>query len=329
MSDSYDSDTTDSEEVPAKLKKAMKNFADMKPDFKVSKKSKASTYQNLKNRLAKSKSQNTPQRSSTRIDQRKQVEDCFKDLQESFGCIVKKLDVVYDCITNILDGMTVFEQRLTKLEKDSGASRNTATYSQVARTTEAERIEKLEYAMSEEERKKRMLQVSITHPSIDLTAGDPSECMKRFFATTMKMGRRETDPNLNVRKTSRPNTAIISFSDRRFKIFLFSAKRALRQANDQNVQSLYVNDNMTSYNFDMLMEMKRVRKQKIDEGSMVFDSVYSFEGRVYVKRNRQDPNDRAILIKTPPQMKKFIEDFFKVENTSIEPSTSGGASGSS
>ena len=62
---------------------------------------------------------------------------------------------------------------------------------------------------------------------------------------------------------------------------------------------------------------------------MVFDSVYSYEGRVYVKRNRHDPNDRAILIKTPPQMKKFIEDFFKDADSALPSMPSTSASGSS
>ena len=228
MSDNYDSEISDSEEVPRKLKTALKNFTDMKPEFKVSKKSKGSTYSSLKNRLVKSKSQNIPQRSSLRSDQRKQVEDCFKDLQESFGCLVKKMDTVYECISEILDDMELedLDRRVTDLEKNGGTNRSTPTYSQVLMTTEAERIEKLEYAVSEEERKKRFLQVSITHPSLDLTTGDSNECIKRFLSCTMKMENRVIDQNLQARKISRPNTAIIDFSHRRFKIFLFSAKKS-------------------------------------------------------------------------------------------------------
>ena len=232
--ESYDSDISVSEEAPKKLRKALSSFANMKPEMTVSKKSKASTYSNLKHRMEKSRSQNLPQRSSNRIDQRKQVEDCFKDLQDSFGCLVKKLDNVYECISEILDGMEDFNERLTKLEQDSDVNRNTPTYSQIVKTSEAERIEKLEYAVSEEERKNRLLQVSITHPSIELTSGDSNDHIKRFLSTIMKMETREIDLNLQARKTSRPNTAIITFSQRRYKLLLFSARKALRQADDQD-----------------------------------------------------------------------------------------------
>ena len=46
------------------------------------------------------------------------------------------------------------------------------------------------------------------------------------------------------------------------------------------------------------MKMKRERRNRREEGVSAFESVYSFEGRVYAKKKSSEPSGSAVLIKS-------------------------------
>ena len=171
---------------------------------------------------------------------------------------------------------------------------------------DADRLERLEYAASEEERRRRQLEVSVSHPSLDNTSSDLSLHTKSFLKNSMKMEDREIDNVLLARKASRRNTVIIKFSHLRFKKFIYTAKKTLRSNGAAISHDLFVNDNLTSYNFSLLMALKKQRKTLEESGNQCISSVYSFDGKVFARKRTDHSTSDAVHIKTNKCMESFM-----------------------
>ena len=182
-----------------------------------------------------------------------------------------------------------------------------------------DRIERLEFQSSEEERKRRLLQVTITHPNIDNKNPDSSAVLG-ILRDQLKMDRREIDSNMRIAKFSRANTALLLLSHKRFKIFLFKARKRLRDSNANELNNLYLNEHLTTYNHQILMSLKNSKKLRSGEGLHTFASVYTFEGKVYVKKDNGAYNDDAILVKTP-SMAHNLDEQLAATSTEQEAST--------
>ena len=191
----------------------------------------------------------------------------------------------------------------------------------VAKSEDSTRLNKLEYMASEEERKKRVLEVTITHPTIDTNKTDLDKHAKDFFETQMKMERRSVDANLAARKVSRANTLLIRFSDRRYKAFVYSAKKELREENPQLTENLYVNDNLTTYNFKLLMDLKKMRKRRREEGKRTFEVVYSRDGKVFIKHDIRDPPTSSTHVKSREMLLSIEEKLEDSATNGGEPSS--------
>ena len=53
---------------------------------------------------------------------------------------------------------------------------------------------------------------------------------------------------------------IMILSHRRYRAFLYFVRKNLRQENENSNQDLFVNDNLTSYNFRIVMKLKNEKK---------------------------------------------------------------------
>ena len=166
-----------------------------------------------------------------------------------------------------------------------------------------ERLEKLEYQASENERINRALQVTITHPALDGNFQNVFWTATHFMENIMMMEWRQIDANMYVQTTRRPNTILITFSDQRFKSFLFKARKNLPQ---QQVP-IFINDHLTSYNYKILKLAKEERKRNNESHTNLFETVYSYNGRVFIKRSRSDPAAEAILVKSPENLKEIMK----------------------
>ena len=186
-------------------------------------------------------------------------------------------------------------------------------------------MDRLEYASSEEERKKRLLDISLSHPDIDASNSDLASHVKQFLSVRMRMEPREIDTLLSVRKLPRNNTVLIIFSDKRFKKFLFFAKKRLREASPDVCTNLYINDNLTTYNYSILKKLKIEKSRRLSENLPSFDRVYAFDGKIYTKMSSNDPHPSALCISSTRVMHQFIE---KLNGDSEVASTSASASSS-
>ena len=73
----------------------------------------------------------------------------------------------------------------------------------------ASRLEKLEFSSSEVERRKTLLQLTITYPAIEPDHADLQLHSKEFRTSTLYMSTRESDANVFVQKTSRSKTTLV------------------------------------------------------------------------------------------------------------------------
>ena len=176
------------------------------------------------------------------------------------------------------------EHRIVKLENGSVTELLTPETRRVACGVgdQSSRIDRLEYLSSERERENRLLQVVITHPDIDNNCTQLTEHIREFFSSTMPMISREIDTGMAVIRRGRDHTVMDTFSARRFKTFLFAARKK-RRDNEAQESELFVNENLTQYNFSPLKLLKTEKKKRIQMGTNSFTSVFSFDVKIYVK----------------------------------------------
>ena len=273
------------------------------------------TISNLKSVLDKQNKGSSPKRSN-RIDSKKKIEDCLKDLQCDFERLANKFQSLHELLPSLLESMDAMETRVTAVEDQiseiysqqilplSSNSSHPTPFRDALISNDSQRIDKLEYISSEEERKKRSLEVSVTDPSINIGSNNLSQQIEKLFTDKLKMERREIDSRLLVRKAKRTNTAIVSFSDQRFKKFAFRARKKIREENESPTD-LFLNDNLTPYNHKILMELKK-RRKTFNDDTDPFISIYSFDGRVFIKmKNSTNPESKNI--KNMEQMKNLLD----------------------
>ena len=246
---------------------------------------------------------------------RSEIEESLSDLVRDSGEFHKKMQLLQDCMVSILDKFDALEARILSLERASTQTSGTdgSSYAAVAAAASSnesratlDRVVKLEYQSSEEERKRRLLQVSLTHPEIDTSATDLQTNVRSFLSTRMKMEAREIDSAFRVQKSTRENSVLIFLSHQRFKNFIYSTRKRLREANDSIVQNLYINDNLTPYNLALLRDLKSEKSCRSSEGLSSFHAVYTFHGKVFVKRTVGQTAGDAVWIKTPEASQEFL-----------------------
>ena len=90
---------------------------------------------------------------------------------------------------------------------------------------------------------------------------------------------------MQVQKTFRANTIQLTLSDRRFKKFLFASLKKLgNRANSTSAfQSLFINENLTTYNYKILQKLNQEKRTRIADGSPNFHTVYSYDGNFFPK----------------------------------------------
>ena len=252
-------------------------------------------------------------------DERK-LEESVRELCSEIGDISSKLKIIASTLTTFIDKFQDFEERISALESRS-ASSSPASYAQavqsipISEPSASSRIEKLEFISSENERRNRLLHVTLTHPSIDPEHTDLKLHVREFLTTTLQMASREIDANMIAQKTPRPNTIQLKLSDRRFKNFLFAARKKLRNlgssthgtpgATTEN-DELYINENLTTYNYLMLKKLKEEKRARATNGSANFYAVYTFEGKVFAKVTASQQSTDATHIKNPSALVDFL-----------------------
>ena len=167
------------------------------------------------------------------------LEDSLRELSNDAAIFQKKIDAVLEAVVCMVDTvgsyndnfderLSKIESRLTKIENSPKPSGNSKSFATIASSEKSEvnneRLSKLEFQASEDDRKKKLLQATFTHPSINKNSSSIKADISIFFRDKMKMEAREIDQNFVVHKSSRVNTVVVTFSGRRFKLFAYKAR---------------------------------------------------------------------------------------------------------
>ena len=111
---------------------------------------------------------------------------------------------------------------------------------------------------------------------------------------------------MTVDKSPMRSSVLVKFSNIRYKRFLFAARKRLRDSEDPVCQQLFINDYLTSHNYQLLVSLKKERAKRANDGTTSFSSVYSFDGKIFVKKIRNVPNSEAIHVKSFGDMVAFL-----------------------
>ena len=317
----------------------------MKPDFKKGKKSKAKSsveaYRSQIKRCFPPK-----QRQSERIDNKKDVQNHLQDIQNDLAKLSEKFDTLSKCLIGAFDKiesletkvesqevelknmktkMTSIDEKISKLNNSHSLSEDILNNSQsYARRADAncppenQRLDRLEFLNSEAERKGKLMEVTVTHPNINNAENDLKSHVSLFFASHLELENRAIDANMKVKKSNRPNTVHVTLSHVRYKKFLFAAKKKQRVENPENYENMFVNDCLTSYNFTMLKKLKAHKKRCHNNNVPCFESLYTFEGKIYVKKKRSAETADAICISTKTTMEKLLAEYGITAETADE-----------
>ena len=252
------------------------------------------------------------QRKSNRNAEKKKIEDCFRDITTD---ISTKLETMANVILGALDKINQIDARLEAIEgfigeRDQFDSGDGPSYASVASSENLKHTsdqvsdikQRLDFTESEKIREKRVLQVCITHPSIDSSSDNLEQTVVDLLRNKLAMEEREIDKNMRVTPSKRENTIVVSFSSPRFKKFTFRAKKKTRLNNDSNLDGLFISDYLTAYNYNILNNLRIWKRERSEKSEPCYETVYAYEGKVYVKRKKSDNN--GIYVKN---MKSFIQ----------------------
>ena len=271
-----------------------------------------------------------PRRFGSRLSDKKELKDSLQDLNNDLQTLQNKFDCFFNSMMSIVEEIETIEDKMGDLEnRVISLERKDISYSRAVRSTvpsedaetQGKRIERLEFVTSEETRKSRTLQVTLTHPQIDKSHENFPVHIKNFLETKLNLERRKIDTNMIIGKGQRENTAQITFSHRRFKLFLFTARKQLVENDEEERKKLFINDNLTNLNFSIIMKLKELRKNRQASKLPCFESVYTFEGKPYIKIKRTDSNNDAIHVKSLHDIPKLIEKLSSGNDTSPSPRT--------
>ena len=120
------------------------------------------------------------------------------------------------------------------------------------------------------------------------------------------------DSNMRVLQTKRSHTVLVCLSDRKFKRFHFSALKKYRELYASRDNQKYINDNLTSYNYNLFKTLKLERDHLREIQRQTFEVVYSYEGKIFVKKKKGDSKEDALHIRTVSLMKSFVNTFSAV-----------------
>ena len=223
------------------------------------------------------------------------------DLQK----LAQKFDSIFDFVLGVLDRMEGAEARVAALEEVQQQP-ETPTYSEAlnSRPQDNSRLEKLKFFSSEEERKKLLSQVCFTHPSVSSDSPQSCEHVKGILTSLLKISGSEMDSNLHVQKTKKTDTLVVQ-------------KNKLRRTSEYAIKDLYFNDNLTPYNYSMLKTPKQEKERLRTSNKPYFETINSFKGKVFVRKQKDTSNQIAVHIRSPTHLQSFPMSYLHVNAASM------------
>ena len=160
--------------------------------------------------------------------------------------------------------------------------------------------------------------MKVTHPDISTSSPDLDLHVKKFFYEQLHMPNSEIYDQMYVTKMPQPNTVMITLFHHRFKVFLFRVKQELRINSAQVYHDLVINENVTSLNYSLSKKLKSVKKRRSENDLENFEVVYTYQGKVFMKKERTRGNEGTIHITTNYSLHQFLH---RLDNSEQRSST--------
>ena len=129
--------------------------------------------------------------------------------------------------------------------------------------------------------------------------------VRNLLSHHMKMDNRSVDANMKVNKSSRKNSTRVTFSDVRFKCFIFSACKQPHLNHTQLVKDC-TSINIWRYTITIYWKPWKKREKRLNTNVQNFDTVYSFDGQIYVNKGRVDDRTSAIPMSKRKSLERFL-----------------------
>ena len=82
-----------------------------------------------------------------------------------------------------------------------------------------------------------------------------------------------------------------------------------RESNSFAENEVFINDNFTKYNYDIIKKLKEERNQLSEAGRDVYELVYAFERKIFVQKRKGDPTIATIHKITVSAKKSFVSTY--------------------
>ena len=100
---------------------------------------------------------------------------------------------------------------------------------------------------------------------------------------------------------------------------LYLKRRNLRTNHPESYEGMFINESLTSFNFELMKKLK-VEMERRKHGQMPnYESVYSFDGKIFVKISKTDDRNAVIHISNQKNFEKFVCKLNEHSNEQAEP----------
>jgi len=216
--------TNEDEVISERVERQIRHCMDMRPDT-------LNSIGDIQSKLNSIKFDRKIDKTQKVTTDKKKIENVMAEFAADIAKVNSNFQTLLDCLSDIiprLEQIDFLEKRVTDLEekrvtdlenklKAKEATSNSietakSHHTPFAKEDHSERLARLEYISSEEEREKRVMQAVITHPELDPDNNDINKHICDFLRSKLRMPEREIDPNLTAMRNGREHTITINFT---------------------------------------------------------------------------------------------------------------------
>ena len=186
--------------IDSALNKSIKKCLNMKPELSLN--SKVISVKDMRDNLNRcnvrksSRIVNKNLKLNNMTNDRTMIQNTLREISDDILSLHGKIEGLFSTMDCVLDKLESLESRIEVLEKSRAS--NADSYSSVVQRNindnDLNRVERLEYFASEQEREKRMCELTITHPRFnEFTSSDFMGQLKNFLEKDLMMESREIE----------------------------------------------------------------------------------------------------------------------------------------
>jgi len=210
---------------------------------------------------------------------------------------------ILTCMEKLLKKQQKMEEKINELEEKLSTIESNSITMNLEKSNDSHRLDDLEFDQSERQRSDRLLEIQISHPKLNHKSKNLKAATLKFLKTELKMPAEKIDPNCSV-STNREHSILMKVNDFKFKKNLFAMKKELKLKNDDIAKNLYVQDNLTKFNYNLFRKLKDELKRRRESNIINFYTVFSLNGKIFAKLTK---DSEIMYIKNQNAIESFLK----------------------